>query len=101
MEGNLEVPFPVDPSIRYGVVFALIHRAQEEQSMVNSFRWLAKESSPEWVSLFVKRVLPRIEALGLKGKFVKAMSAEPKLMGFAKQYRAYMQDAWISERKAG
>ncbi|MGC9451947.1 MAG: ATP-binding protein [Oceanipulchritudo sp.] len=100
MGGNLAVPFPGEPSLRYGVVFALIHRAEEKDAMVNAFRWLARQATPEWVSLFVKRVFPRMEALGLKPRFIAAMGQEPKLMDFVRKYRAYMQDQREWERKA-
>jgi hypothetical protein len=100
MGGDMSIPFPKEPSLRYGVVFALIHRATNADGMVNAFRWLDKRSTPEWVSLFVKRVFPRMEALGLKGKFIQAMGMEPKLMEFVKQYRHYMQDTYLNEKKA-
>jgi len=90
MNGDLSIPFPEEPSLRYGVVFSLVHRAEAKDPMLNSFRWLGRQATPEWVSLFVKRVMPRMTALGLKSQFVAAMGAEPNLMEFVRQYRAYM-----------
>jgi hypothetical protein len=100
MGGDLSIPFPEEPSLRYGTVYSLIHRADQKDHLINAFRYLARHATPEWVSLFVKRVAPRTEALGLKPKFIEAMGKEPKLMEFVIQYRAYMQDQGEWKRKA-
>lgn len=79
LHGDLSTAFPSEPSLRCAVVYQLVDRARSTSAILNAFNWLGSTADAEWVQLFLLRLAPRSEALGLRRHLALALQANPNL----------------------
>jgi MoxR-like ATPase len=86
LEGDLDVPFPDEPSARYAAVVGLIVRSESATQAVNALSWLAARAAPEWAQLYASDAFPRLRSRGQIGRFAGLAQNVPALQGFLSEY---------------
>lgn len=79
--------FPAEPSQRYALTVGLCLRARNARQAYNGFVWLADQSSPEWVQLFVIDLFRQMRARGQMGELALLVKQDERLQSFLKEYR--------------
>jgi MoxR-like ATPase len=82
------LPFPVEPSQRYALTFALSQRPRTVPEAIAGFAWLCERAEAEWARLFAGQILTRMKRLKLDAKFIQAAVKQPALVRFIEDYRA-------------
>jgi MoxR-like ATPase len=78
--------WPDEPSARYALVLGLAQRAEQPESAMSGFRWLADRAAPEWVQLYADDIASRMRAKDRLGMLAAISKDEPRFVEFVKAY---------------
>ncbi len=82
-----DMPFPIEPSVRYATAIGLTLRAQDAHRAYHAFRWLSQVAPAEWVQLFVSDLFGLLRSRGQLGMLVTLIEKDPDIQKFIQDYR--------------
>ncbi len=82
IEGNTNISFPSEPSLRYATIMGLVARCKTPDDAVTCFHWLIDKSPAEWVQLFATDLFPLLRQRDQLLPVHKALTEQPKLREF-------------------
>jgi hypothetical protein len=90
ISGKETPEFPTEPSLRYGMVLALVARARSGEQALNALRYLAQRAPAEWTQLYGADAIPLLRASGKLAQLTKLLKEEPALKDFMARFRELM-----------
>lgn len=88
-----QIPFPVEPSVRYATTIGLTMRATSPQQSYNAFRWMAERASAEWVQLYAVDMLRRAQARNQFGLIARLGQQDARLRKFLREYQKLLAES--------
>lgn len=86
LAGKQGIDFPIETSLRYATVMALVGQSTDVDKAVNGLRWLINSGLPEWVQLYATDAFPLFRERGIMDEVQKKMMEDDKLRGFLSDY---------------
>lgn len=89
--GDTSIPAPKEPSMMYAICGALVARSENVDEYANSFKWLLKSTTEDYVALYLSDAMKTLDAQGLRGNFSAHLIKDADCRKFAERFQKLIQ----------
>ena len=89
--GDTSIPAPKEPSMMYAICGALVARSENVDEYANSFKWLLKSTTEDYVALYLSDAMKTLDAQGLRGNFSTHLVKDADCRKFAERFQKLIQ----------